>query len=292
MLPLLQLAGDGNEHTLSEAADVLANHFGLGEDERREPLPSSRQGKFYHRLTWARNYLGKAKLLTGSGRGRFQITERGHEVLSTDIHYIDSNYLRRFPEFRAFRRMSETKPDIAAIEDKEGKAPDEILDEIIGTMRRQLAQDLLEQLKASTPRRFEQIVIDVLLALGYGGSREDAGLAVGQSGDGGIDGIIKEDRLGLDTIYVQAKRWEGNVGRPIVQGFAGSLDGVRARKGVLITTSQFTPEAKDFVGRIEKRIILIDREQLAQFMIDFNVGVEVADTYVIKKIDEAYFNEG
>jgi restriction system protein len=194
-------------------------------------------------------------------------------------------------EFREFHRPSRQdgnheEPSIETV-----RTPREIMDAGYQEMRRDLSQEIIKRIKSSSPRFFEHLVVELLVAMGYGGSRKDAGEAVGQSGDGGVDGIIKEDRLGLDVIYLQAKRWEGTVGRPTVQAFAGSLEGHRARKGVLITTSQFSPDALDYVTRIEKKIVLIDGDELAKLMIDFGIGVAADAVYEIKRLDTDYFEE-
>jgi restriction system protein len=292
----MQLAADGLEHTSKEAINALADQFHLSEDDRRELLPSGATLKYPSRIGWARTYLTKARLLETIGEGRFRITARGREVLKSRPSTIDMRFLRQFSEFREFQGELSTPNDPPGTdrqviqEDSPRQTPQETLESIYLTLRRELAQDLLERIKACSPRFFEQLVVDLLVAMGYGGSRKDAGEAVGQSGDRGIDGIIKEDRLGLDVVYVQAKRWDSVVGRPTVQAFAGSLEGQRARKGVLITTSQFSPEAKDYVTRIEKKIVLIDGEQLTHYMMDHGIGVAESATYVVKRVDLDYFS--
>jgi restriction system protein len=285
MLPLLQIAGDDGDHHLSDAIDALAVQFRLSEEERRELLPSGRQAKFDNRVGWARTYLKKAGLLDSTGRGTFRIAERGLDVLKGSPPSIDVRFLARYPEFVEFKKATKREPE----GEETGQTPEEALELGYQNLTRSLAQDLLERIKSCSPRFFENLVVDLLVAMGYGGSRKDAGQAVGQSGDGGIDGIIKEDKLGLDVVYVQAKRWEASVGRPIVQAFAGSLEGQRARKGVFITTSQFSPDARDYVTRIEKKIVLIDGQQLAQLMIDHGVGVTELASYTVKKVDMDYF---
>ncbi len=291
MLPLLNILGDQREHTLGEVIDALAVRLDLSEDERRALLASGKQSRFDNRVGWARTYLKKAGLLESTGRGRFRITERGLHVLRDNPREISVRFLKQFPEFLEFQSVSRRGARDEGEETIElNQTPEEVLESSYQNLRLNLAQDLLERVKNSSPRFFENLVIDLLVAMGYGGSRQDAE-AVGRSGDGGIDGIIKEDKLGLDVVYVQAKKWEGTVGRPTVQAFAGSLEGQRARKGVLITTSQFSPEAKEYVNRIEKRIVLMDGEQLAQFMIDHNLGVTEVASYVVKKVDLDYFGE-
>ncbi len=290
MLPLLVLNNDGAEHTTSESVKKLTDEFQLTDQERKELLPSGRQTRFNNRVSWAATHLRKAGLLKSTGRGRFQITKRGQEVLISKPEKIDLKFLDQFPEHVAFRTASKkSSPESSPVQEDSEQTPEETLELSYQELRQDLAQELLELAKSSTPSFFEKLVVDLLVAMGYGGSRKDAGQAVGQSNDGGIDGIIKEDKLGLDVVYIQAKRWEGTVGRPVVQTFAGSLEGFRARKGVLITTSNFSRTAEDYVGRIEKKIVLIDGEQLAQLMIDHGVGVGEVASYTIKKVDLDYF---
>ncbi len=290
MLPLLKIAIDGQEHGISEVFDTIALQLRLTDHDRKELLPSGNQPRFENRVRWAALYLRKAGLLERPGRGKFRITERGLEVLKDSPSNIDVNYLMRFPEFVEFRFPSQEVEKQKEIK-KVGETPEEILEASYQDLRRALADELIERVKSCSPRFFERVVVSLLVAMGYGGSRQDAGEAIGKTGDGGIDGIINEDKLGLDVVYVQAKRWEGAVGRPDVQKFAGSLEGQRARKGVLITTSQFSPKAKDYVGRIEKKIVLIDGEKLAQLMIDYGIGVTEVASFTMKKIDLDYFGD-
>jgi restriction system protein len=293
MLPLLRLAGDGQEHKFSEAMESLAKEFGLSELERDELLPSGAQTKFGNRVGWARTYMTKAGLLVSPGRGRFKITERGLGVLKTNPERISAKSLRQYPEFVEFQgaHRPERESQEQEREPESEQTPAEALESSYVNLRKALAQDLLDKVRSCSPVFFEHLVVDLLVAMGYGGSRKDAGQAVGRTGDGGIDGIIKEDKLGLDAVCVQAKRWDSTVGRPTVQAFAGSLEGFRAKKGVLITTSQFSAEAEDYVGSIEKKIVLINGEQLAQLMIDYNIGVTELATYAIKRLDNDYFGE-
>lgn len=298
MLPLLEFTADKEEHGRSDAADALAQHFNTIESDRKEMLPSGRQTRFDNRVAWAIAYLRKAKFLESTRRGRFKITERGLEILKANPARIDVKYLMQHgdAEFKEFHQPSHRNGDQSEYhgetDDEVVRTPREVMEVGYQEMRRDLSQELLNRIKNSPYRFFEQLVVDLLVAMGYGGSLKDAGEAVGQSGDGGVDGIIKEDKLGLDAIYLQAKRWENTVGRPVVQAFAGSLDGYRARKGVLITTSQFSPEAKDYVSRIEKRIVLIDGEELSRLMIDHGIGVATDAVYEIKRLDTDYFDEG
>jgi restriction system protein len=297
MLPLLKFTADREEHGQSDAADALARHFNSTEADRREMLPSGRQTRFDNRVAWAIVFLRKAKFLESTRRGRFKITDRGSEILKSNPNRIDVKYLMQHggAEFKEFRKPSHSNGDQSDDHNENDaevvRTPREVMDAGYQEIRKDLSQELLNRIKSSPPRFFEQLVVDLLVAMGYGGSLKDAGEAVGQSGDGGIDGIIKEDKLGLDAIYLQAKRWENTVGSPEVRAFAGSLDGYRARKGVLITTSQFSPEAKDYVSRIEKKIVLIDGEELAKLMMDYGIGVATDAVYEIKRLDTDYFEE-
>jgi len=292
MLPLLRFAGDKQEHSLREAIDRLADEFKLTEEERKELLPSGQQEVFNNRVGWARTYMKKAGLLETTRRGHFQVTDRGMQVLTKKPARIDVKFLDQFDEFKQFRALRHTRSIDEQPEEAERDAtPEEALESAYKRLRDNLATDLLQQIKATSPSLFEKLVIELLLKMGYGGSRQDAGRAIGKSGDEGIDGIIKEDRLGLDIIYVQAKRWENTVGRPEVQKFAGALQGQRARKGIMITTSSFSAEAEDYASRIDSKIVLIDGEQLAQLMIDHNLGVSPTAAYEVKKIDTDYFTE-
>lgn len=301
MLPLLKIAGDGNEHSSAEVLEILAQQFGLSESDRDEMLPSGRQRKFDNRVNWTKTYLQKALLLSSTGRSRFRITERGIKVVKDNPSFINVKYLDQFPEFVVFHTTTNNGKEVKAngtvstsqeMVEKTSQTPQEILEISYQNLRQTLAQELLERIKSNPPKFFESLVVDLLVAMGYGGSRKDAGQAIGQVGDGGIDGIIKEDKLGLDAIYLQAKRWEGTVGGPVVQGFAGALIGKKARKGVFITTSTFTPQARSFASGTENlKIILIDGEQLAQLMIDHDVGVTEESRYVVKKVDLDYFGD-
>jgi restriction system protein len=294
MLPLLRIAGDGQEHRIDECLEGLTNELRLANEDVREMLPSGKQTVLENRVGWAKTYLKKARLLESPARGKFKITDRGREVLRAKPDHIDHRFLEQFPEFVEFRatHRSPALGNSDATQDlnpEEALTPEEALDTTYQLLRRSLAQDLLERVKTSSPRFFEKLVVDLLLAMGYGGSRKEAGHAIGRSGDGGLDGVIDEDRLGLDKVYVQAKRWEGTVGRPDVQKFAGSLEGAGATKGVLITTSDFSREARDYTERIQKRIVLVDGQKLTELMIDFDVGVATVSNYKIRKIDSDYF---
>jgi restriction system protein len=293
MRPILQLASDGREHNTSETVEALATEFHLTSEEREELLPSGQQRKFNNRIAWATTYLRATGLLERTGRGRFRIIDRGREALASGKS-IDIKYLAQFPELAAFRSGSAAPGETHATLPAETAmaTPDELLESTYQGLRRQLAADLLEKVHTVDPAFFEKLVVDLLIEMGYGGSRKEAGKAIGQSGDEGIDGIINEDKLGLDVVYIQAKRWASSntVGRREVQMFTGSLEGKQASKGVFITTSAFTAEARDYVKKISKRIVLIDGEELAQLMIDHGVGVADVNHYVTKRIDQDYFD--
>jgi restriction system protein len=296
MLPLLKLASDGKEHSLSEAKAALAEGFGLTPAEREELLPSGRQRRFDNRVAWAKVYLQRAGLLKGTRRGHFEIAERGRQVLAEHPKKVDIAFLDRYEEFQEFRSVSRrsgeegasTEPDQA----EEGEeTPEEVLEQAYQRIRSDLTSELLMRLRGATPQFFESIVVEVLLKMGYGRNRAEAGRAIGKSGDEGVDGVISEDRLGLDAIYIQAKRWEGTVGRPEIQRFVGALQGKRARKGVFITTGVFSGDARDYVSHIDPRVVLIDGRQLAEYMVDLNLGVVPKVAYELKRIDSDYFAE-
>ena len=292
MLPLLRFAGDGDEHSLREAIESLAEEFKLSDEQRRELLPSGQQEVFDNRVGWARTYMKKAGLLRTTRRGFFEITERGSEALRKKPEKIDGKFLEQFQEFREFKSLRHQPiPSDEQEEGEQKQTPEESLERAYQNLRTDLAADLITQIKQSPPALFERLVVELLVKMGYGGSRKDAGKAIGKSGDEGLDGIIKEDRLGLDIIYLQAKRWENTVSRPEIQKFAGALQGQRARKGIFITTSDFSREAHDYASRIDSKIILIDGDQLAQLLIDHNIGVSPVANYEIKRVDSDYFTE-
>lgn len=295
MLPLLRLAADGKDHTTREAVEILATEFQLTPAERSELLASGQQAIFNNRVGWANAYLKKAGLLESPRRGILRITTRGKQTLSENLTKIDIRYLERFPEFIKFRDASRNNRETTTTESVSiatEQTPEEVLELAHQNLRLSLAQDILSRILACSPTFFERLVVELLVKMGYGGSRRDAGERIGQSGDGGIDGIIKEDRLGLDTIYIQAKRWQGSVGRPEIQKFVGALQGQRAKKGVFITTSSYTADATDYVSRIDTKVVLIDGQLLANLMIDFDIGVSVSASYIVKRIDSDYFEEG
>lgn len=284
---------DGKDHSMSEAREFLANKCSLTEIELKEMLPSGRQTTFANRVAWAKVYLSQAGLLESPKRGVFKISDNGRSILSKLPDKITVKWLEQFPEFREFRYEKKGNRDVKnKIEDEEqAGTPEETLDQAAEKLRFEVARQLIKQIKQNSPSFFEKLVVDLLVKMGYGGSIKDAGKAIGQSGDEGIDGIIKEDNLGLDLIYIQAKRWEAPVGRPELQKFVGALQGKRARKGVFITTSLFTSQSIDYIKQVDPSIVLIDGEMLVELMIDYNLGVSVESTIEIKKIDSDYFIE-
>jgi len=293
MLPLLRLAGDRQEHAFRAAVDVLAEQFSLTEQERHEPIPSGPQPVFTNRVGWARTYMVKAGLLRPSRRAHFEITELGLQVLNQKPGRINIAFLKQFPGFTEFQKGSPGKSE----KDDQGIAvqehtPEEAIEAAHQLLVAELADELLATVKGCSPTFFERLVVDLLVKMGYGGTLRDAAEAIGRPGDEGIDGIIKEDRLGLDVVYVQAKRWEGTVGRPAIQSFVGALHGQHARKGVFITTSDFAQTARDYARTIDSKIVLIDGKTLARLMIDYDIGVAAVATYELKRVDTDYFAEG
>jgi restriction system protein len=291
--PLLELASDGEEHSVREAREVIAKNMNLSEADLSELLPSGTQTKFDNRVAWAKSYFVQAKVLESTRRAYFQITDRGRELFAKGHPRIDIRVLDQYPEFVEFHSVnrdtdSQTLPEVAPTPTE---TPEEILQKAHQSIRNELGAELLNRVKSNSPRFFESLVVDLMIAMGYGGSRADAGKAIGQIGDEGVDGIIKEDRLGLDIIYLQAKRWEGTVGRPEIQRFVGALHGKRAKKGVFITTGRFSEDALDYVNTIDPKVILIDGRNLANLMIDFNLGTTTAANYELKRIDSDYFGE-
>lgn len=296
MLPLLKLVSDKQEHKYRDLIEKLATEFQITDKERKELLASGNQAIFDNRVGWAKTYLKKAGLLDSPRRATFVITQIGLDTLKKNPDRVDAKYLRQFPAFLEFQNASrndnETEEETTVIAVSE-QTPEENLDKAYQRIRKSLASELLQNVVDLSPIFFERLVVELLVKMGYGGSIKDAGKAIGKSGDEGIDGTIKEDKLGLDIIYIQAKRWrQGNVvGRPELHKFVGALAGQGAKKGIFITTSNFTKEAMDYTPKNETKIVLIDGEQLAQLMIDYNLGCTTQQTYEIKKIDSDYFGE-
>jgi restriction system protein len=298
MLPVLTALADGTEHKIAELRDQIANKLQLTAEDRAAMLPSGQQPIFDNRVGWAKTYLVKAGMLAIASRGTYRITELGKSLLAQKPARVDKALLLQQSEtFKVFLETdaaeSTTAAPVRSASQPAHATPEEVLDGAYSAVRSKVESELLESVRNASPKFFERMVVELLVQMGYGGSREDASraLTVGKSHDGGIDGIIKEDHLGLDAIYVQAKRWQATVGRPEVQAFAGSLEGERARKGIMLTTSTFSAEAAQYVKKIEKKIVLIDGRQLAGLMFDFGVGVSDVNQYRIKRVDSDYFTE-
>ena len=301
MLPLLQFLGDGKPHKVNEAYSIIADYFNLTEEERNQTLPTSKKKILGNRIHWARAYLKMAGLIENTEKFVIQITDRGKQLVGQNVTSFDTQYLMDiYPDFKekiySFRykkkkEVSINSEEIQKITETLTQTPEDLLNAGYQSIRKTLQEDLLLKLKSVSPSYFEEIVVDLLVKMGYGGTEEEASEVTRYTNDEGIDGIIKQDKLGLDVIYIQAKRWEGSVGRPEIQKFVGALAGKRAKKGVFITTSIFSKDAMAYAAQMDVKIILIDGEDLAQYMIDCNLGVSVQKTYEIKKIDSDYFEE-
>jgi len=294
MLPMLEMLKDGKPYKMQDVKEKLAEYFNLSEEEKKMRLPSGKQEVYKNRIGWARTYLYYAGLIERLDKGVYKITERGLEILKEKPLKIDVNYLMRFPEFREFRR-NKAESEIQGSQDnvQEQETPLEVLDRVYQIIKEQLAKEILERVIQRPPEFFEKLIIDLLQAMGYGGSLEDAGNVTKKTSDEGIDGFIKEDKLGLDVIYIQAKRWSPDrlVGRPEIQKFVGALAGFGAKKGIFVTTSDFTKEARGYIPKTDTKIVLINGQMLANLMIEYNIGVSVDVKYEIKKIDNDYFDE-
>jgi restriction system protein len=296
MLPFLKYLVDGQEHGLSETHDALAVQFKLTDEELRELLPSGRQPVFRNRVGWARTYLKKAGLLTSPKRAHFKISDKGLSLLQENPTEITSKYLMRYDDFIEFQSIKKDKKDNghltqSSLIDNADQTPEESLEYAYQKLHSELSKELLDIVKSCSPEFFEKLVIDLLITMGYGGSRKEAGQAMGKSGDGGIDGIINEDKLGLDVIYLQAKRWANAVPVKEIRDFTGALASKKAKKGIFITTSSFPNSVYDFVSQVEYKIILIDGERLADLMIEHSIGLSTVNTYTVKTIDSDYFEE-
>ena len=303
MLPLLEVFADNKEYKKPELVEIISNIFNLTKEERLELLPSEKDYVIWNRVGWAMVYLKKAGLLNTPQRGVYQIAENGLDILRLNPQRIDIKYLEKIPAFQTWRDTyrnnrkeanSLDRKDISDFQQDEieiHKTPEELLDYSYYQLKGELAIELVEKIKECSPNFFERLVVDLLIKMGYGGSRKEAGRVIGKSGDSGIDGIINEDKLGLDTIYIQAKKWEGNVGRPEIQKFVGALAGQGAKKGIFITTSSFSKEAREYQPKNDTKIVLIDGHDLANLMIEHGIGVSTKINYEIKKMDTDYFEE-
>lgn len=299
MLPLMQCVREGNEVRTSECVDVIARDMGLSSKDVAELLPSGKQTILANRTHWARTYLGKAGLVTPTRRGYIKITERGRKVLNSNPKRIDNDFLSQFKEFSDWREKSlstnrgQSSISMNESSESDNYTPEETIEMASQLLSRQLQKELLNVMTDVSPSFFEKIIVDLLIAMGYGGGRAEMGEALGQTNDGGVDGVVKEDELGLDVVYIQAKKYDpsNTIGRPAIQAFVGSLEGFNATKGVFVTTSSFAKLVYEYVGRIHKRIILIDGNELAKLMIRHGVGVRTKECYELKKLDEDYFAE-
>lgn len=296
--PVLKFSSDGQEHSLNEVRSFLTNHFSLTDEDKAERVPSGAQTKFDNRIYWTKSYFSKAKLIENTKRSHFKITDRGRKFLQKFDSYISINDLKTIDEFKEFNTgvisTTENKPS-AQTEDivLEIKTPLEKLEETYQYIQQELANELLEKIRLNSWQFFEDLVVDLMVKMGYGGSRNKAGKSIKRTNDEGIDGIINEDKLGLDVIYLQAKKWdtETSIGRPEIQKFVGALQGQRAKKGVFITTSSFSKGAVEYAKTIDTKVILIDGNTLTNLMIEFGVGTTTIEAYHIKKIDIDYFEE-
>ena len=285
MLPLLKEISNRNEFTAKDVNSNLSKYFNLTDDELQEMLPSGKQAVFVNRVAWAKAHLKIAGLLESPKRGSFKITPKGLEVLNQNPEIINLKFLKTLPDYIEYLESSKSDEKTTDVnsETEDVKTPEELIEQSFLTIQKALSQELITKVKSCSPYFFENLVVELLVKMGYGGSLSDAGKAIGKSGDEGIDGIIKEDKLGLDIIYIQAKRWEGNIGRPEIQKFVGALAGQGAKKGIFITTSKFTPDALNYIPRNETKIVLIDGEKLTRLMIEYNLGVSTHNIYELKK---------
>ncbi len=292
-LPTLESLSDGQTRTNAQIYDIVKDKLDLSADDLRDLVPSRTEPRWKNRVAWSLAHLRKAGLIERPSRGNYRITERGRETLDRNLERLSMNDLIVYPEYREYTQRSQTDTATPSTNEDSTKSdtesPEELIAKGFAELHEELAEELLEVVKNSNPDFFERLVVNLIVRMGYGGSIEDAGSVVGKSGDEGIDGVIKEDRLGLDTIYLQAKKWEATVGRPEIQQFQGALAGKRARKGIFITTSGFSKQAYDYVNQIDTKIVLIDGLSLAKYMIDFDLGVSTISKYEIKRMDSDYF---
>jgi restriction system protein len=291
MLPLLRVCSDGNERSMGAVRGLVGDQLGLSDDDRKELLPSGTQPRFNNRVAWAKIYLERAGLLTKTRRGHFKISANGEKVLQNPPPIIDIAFLGQFDGFDDFRTKAVDTDTPTAILQTSFQTPEEQLQDAHQRLCDDLAAQLLDQIAELSPEFFEKLVLDLMLAMGYGGSRDESGSVTNAGADEGIDGIINEDQLGLDTIYLQAKRWQGTVGRPEIHKFVGALHGRRARKGVFLTTSSFSRDAIEYADTIETKVVLIDGRRLAELMIKHDVGCNPSQTFIVKKLDSDYFTE-
>jgi restriction system protein len=291
MLPLLIECSDGKEHNGKELTEKLSDRLHLSREDRESRFNNTRQTKFANTVTWAQSHLKAAKLLKNSGARSFCITDTGLAIIKQSPDKIDINFLRALPDYIEALKGSKENHKVELRQENISTTPQEMIENGFQQIKGNLAEELIQQVKNCSPSFFESIVVDLLLKMGYGGTFEDAGKALGRSGDEGIDGIVKGDRLGFDTIYIQAKRWENPVGRPEIQKFVGALHGKHAKKGLFITTSRFTSDSTDYVKNLDVKVILIDGKTLADLMVDYSLGLAIEKSYNIYRIDTDYFQE-
>lgn len=281
-------------HRSKEVRDTIAVRLSVSDTERQALLPSGRQAIFDNRVGWTRTYLKKAGLLTSPSRGIYQLTEQGKRVLDSNPPVIDNSFLEQFESFRQFMHAEPVPAKHITADSQDGQTPQDAFDLAYQKINHALADDLLSEVMKQSPAFFEKLVVQLLENMGYGGSVENAGLVVGQTGDEGIDGVIREDKLGFNLIYIQAKRWDRttSIGRPEIQKFVGALAGQGANKGLFITTAQFTKEARDYAKKQHTtKVVLVDGDTLAKLMIEYNLGVSTQAVYQIKQLDSDYFSE-
>jgi restriction system protein len=298
MLPVLRAFNDGAK-SVSDVLPALRTEFAITDEEAEQLIPSGRLTTLQSRAHWARTYLAKAGLLVSPRRNQHEITESGRKLLASGVSRIDMKTLEQFPAYVAWREKEGAPAakgealEVVVDQTAQVRTPDERIRHDFNLVEAALSEDLLSAVQSMTPKQFEQLIVDLLLKMGYGGGDQSMGERIGKSGDGGIDGIINEDALGLDAVYVQAKRYapDSKVGRPALQAFVGSLTGEGANKGVFVTTSDFSREAKDYLNKVQHRIVLINGERLARLMIQHEVGVRARQTYVLRSVDEDYFSD-
>jgi restriction system protein len=294
MLPIMKIAEDGDEHTARELRQRIGEQLGLTEEERKELLPSGTQPVFTNRLAWSRAHLTMAGLLEKTGKGRFRITQRGKQAMASNPRTINLRFLFQFPEYSEARNRAktDTPPEpTAQASASEVASPQERIELAFRDLNNSLTTELRSKLASVDPFRFEQVVLDLLVKMGYGGSKKEAAQVTQRTADEGIDGLINEDRLGLEVIYIQAKRWKNKVGRPEIQNFVGAIAGKKAGKGIFITTSDFHDNAREYAASLHQKLVLIDGRRLAELMIEHNIGVAPEQPYIIKKVDTDYFEE-
>lgn len=294
MLPVLEIFKDSKEHNVEEIRNIISRNFKLSEEDLNQLLPSRTSKLFHNRVAWSIAHLKMADLIKSTKRSFYQITNDGLNILEKKHNRIDLSVLKTITAYSEKRNTwgkNETSDEESDTIEKIVKTPDELIEEGYEKIKFEVSDEIIRTIKSCSPHFFEKLVLDVLIKLGYGGSNIEQAKLLGKSGDDGVDGLINEDKLGLDVIYVQAKRWEGQVGQPEIQKFAGALQGQRAKKGIFITTSTFSKPALDYVEKIENRIILVDGKKLAELMIDNDVGVSTKKIYAVKKIDSDYFAE-